>query len=255
MPISEKARFAEAIHRKLRAIAAVLLDPAATKHERTNAEALKIRLEKRLRQEATSEGTWVDTMFWLAGRLRKSSNPHLRPLPRATGQIMPSDLAERFVEGSRSSEGLGQTLGAQGPTMPPIAGLAGNFEAPVATSRTLKCLELLSCCAQLVATRLNPPHSTTRVSVTHLLPYLDYSLLGLCRLNVQCLSYTRPNASPNVPATYGSSWIMISVSTQFGRVLYIYRRERRLAADHVGSPFGNHNDRCVDITADEIWHH
>jgi hypothetical protein len=168
---------------------------------------------------------------------------------------MPSDLAERFVEGSRSSEGLGQTLGAQGPTMPPIAGLAGNFEAPVATSRTLKCLELLSCCAQLVATRLNPPHSTTRVSVTHLLPYLDYSLLGLCRLNVQCLSYTRPNASPNVPATYGSSWIMISVSTQFGRVLYIYRRERRLAADHVGSPFGNHNDRCVDITADEIWHH
>jgi hypothetical protein len=78
MPISEKARFAEAIHRKLRAIAAVLLDPAATKHERTNAEALKIRLEKRLRQEATSEGTWVDTMFWL-GRavkeIKQSTSP------------------------------------------------------------------------------------------------------------------------------------------------------------------------------------
>ena len=34
MPISENARSAEAIHRKLRAIAAVLSDPAATEHER-----------------------------------------------------------------------------------------------------------------------------------------------------------------------------------------------------------------------------
>ena len=71
MPISEKAMFAEVIHRKLRAITAVLLDPAATKHERTNAEALKIRLEKRLRQEATPEGTWMDTMFWLGRAVRE----------------------------------------------------------------------------------------------------------------------------------------------------------------------------------------
>ena len=49
----EKARFGDAIHRKLRAIAALLLDPASTEHERTNAKALKIRLEKRLRQEST----------------------------------------------------------------------------------------------------------------------------------------------------------------------------------------------------------
>jgi hypothetical protein len=33
MPISENARFAEAIRRKLRALAAVSLDPAATEHE------------------------------------------------------------------------------------------------------------------------------------------------------------------------------------------------------------------------------
>jgi hypothetical protein len=39
-----------------------------------------------------------------------------------------------------------------------------------ATSRTLKCLELFSYCAELVATRLNAPHSTTRLSITHLLP-------------------------------------------------------------------------------------
>jgi hypothetical protein len=57
MPISEYARSAEAIHRKLRAIAAVLLDPAATEHERANAEALKIRLEKQLRQEHFVEGS------------------------------------------------------------------------------------------------------------------------------------------------------------------------------------------------------
>src|SRR3974390_1604273 len=63
MPMIEKARFGEAVHRKLRAIAAVLLDPASTEHERTNAKALKIRLEKRLREESTPEGTWTDMMF------------------------------------------------------------------------------------------------------------------------------------------------------------------------------------------------
>jgi hypothetical protein len=79
-----------------------------------------------------------------------------------------------------------------------------------ATSRILKCLELLLHCAKLVATRLNPPHSTTRVSVTHLLPNLDYPSLELCGLNVQCLNRTRPNASDNVPAPSEGSSIMIS---------------------------------------------
>ena len=77
MPTSEKARFAAAIHRKLRSIAAVLLDPAATEHERTN-EALKIRLEKQLKQEATPEGTRLDIMFRL-GRavkeIKQSTSP------------------------------------------------------------------------------------------------------------------------------------------------------------------------------------
>ena len=54
MAISENARSAEAIRRKLRSIAAVLLDPAATEHERANAETLKMRLEKQLRQEASA---------------------------------------------------------------------------------------------------------------------------------------------------------------------------------------------------------
>ena len=71
MPTSEKARFAAAIHRKLRGIAAVLLDPAATEHERTNAEELKIRLEKQLKPEATPEGTRLDIMFRLGRAVKE----------------------------------------------------------------------------------------------------------------------------------------------------------------------------------------
>jgi hypothetical protein len=57
LPVSKNARSVGEIHRKLRSIAAVLLDSAATKHEKANAEALKIRLEKRLGRELTPEGT------------------------------------------------------------------------------------------------------------------------------------------------------------------------------------------------------
>lgn len=70
LPMSEDARSAEAIHRKLRAIAAVLADPATTEHERANAQALKLSLEKQLSEEPTSEGTWTDIMFRL-GRAAK----------------------------------------------------------------------------------------------------------------------------------------------------------------------------------------
>ena len=72
MPTSENAKSAEAIHRKLRAIAAVLSDPATTEHEKANAQALKLSLEKQLReettsqpQETTSQPTWTDVMFRL----------------------------------------------------------------------------------------------------------------------------------------------------------------------------------------------
>ena len=56
MPINEMAKAAAAMHRKLRAIAAVLVDPAATEHERANAEALKTRLEKAARWSRQSSG-------------------------------------------------------------------------------------------------------------------------------------------------------------------------------------------------------
>ena len=81
MPISEIARAAEAIHRKLRAIA-VLLDPAAIEHGRANAEALKIRLEKQLRQEATPQGTWTDAMFRLGRAAREIKQPTFPSSPK-----------------------------------------------------------------------------------------------------------------------------------------------------------------------------
>src|SRR3954452_20873666 len=77
MSISENARSAEAIHRKLGAIAAVLSDPAATEHERANAETLKIRLETQLRQAATPDGTWTGLLFrwgWAVKETKQSTS-------------------------------------------------------------------------------------------------------------------------------------------------------------------------------------
>jgi hypothetical protein len=70
MAMSENASSTEAIRRKLRALTAVLLDPAATESERANAEGLKVRLEKQLAKEAVLEspsgaGKWADIMFRL----------------------------------------------------------------------------------------------------------------------------------------------------------------------------------------------
>jgi hypothetical protein len=69
VPVSQDAPSAEAIRRKLRAIAAILLDPAATENERANARALKMRLEKQLPQ--SSEGAWTDVLFRLGRGIRQ----------------------------------------------------------------------------------------------------------------------------------------------------------------------------------------
>jgi hypothetical protein len=71
VPIAENASSSEAIRRKLRALTAVLLDPAATGPERANAQGLKIRLEKQLTEEATPEGKWGDIMFRLGRRVKE----------------------------------------------------------------------------------------------------------------------------------------------------------------------------------------
>jgi hypothetical protein len=76
MPISENARSAAAIHRKLRALAAVFLDPAATEHEKANAKGLTGRLEKQLGQEAKPEGTLTGIMFRLGRGVKEiASSP------------------------------------------------------------------------------------------------------------------------------------------------------------------------------------
>jgi hypothetical protein len=82
MPISENARSAAAIHRKLRGLAAVFLDPAATEHEKANAKILKGRLEKQLGEEPAQgvkeitsapspKANWTDHAFRLGRMLRR----------------------------------------------------------------------------------------------------------------------------------------------------------------------------------------
>jgi hypothetical protein len=80
MPISENARSAAAIHRKLRALAAVFLDPAATEHEKANAKGLKGRLEEQLHQTAKPEGTWNGIMFRLGQGVKEIKS---LPAPKA----------------------------------------------------------------------------------------------------------------------------------------------------------------------------
>ena len=66
------------VRRKLRAVAAVIADPAATSNEKANAAALKERLEGRLREAGVPAGDWTDTAFRLgkwASQLKTSSSP------------------------------------------------------------------------------------------------------------------------------------------------------------------------------------
>jgi hypothetical protein len=68
------------IRRKLQAVAAIIADPAATEHERANAQTLKARLERRLREAGAPAGDWTDNAFRLgkwAKELRQSSSPAL----------------------------------------------------------------------------------------------------------------------------------------------------------------------------------
>ena len=66
------------IRRKLRAVAAIIADPAATEHEKANAQALKARLERRLKEAGAPAGDWTDHAFRLGKRakeLRQASSP------------------------------------------------------------------------------------------------------------------------------------------------------------------------------------
>ena len=82
MPTSENPRSAEAIHRKLRAIAAVLADPATTEHERANAEALKLSLQKQLGPEAPAQPAWAEAMFRLGRAVKEIKQPTPASAPK-----------------------------------------------------------------------------------------------------------------------------------------------------------------------------
>ncbi len=82
MPINEMAKAAAAMHRKLRAIAAVLVDPAATEHERANAEALKTRLERQLGGQDRAQGEWRDIMFRLGRTVKDMKESRSPPSPK-----------------------------------------------------------------------------------------------------------------------------------------------------------------------------
>ena len=67
-----------ALRRKLRGLAAVAGDAGATAPEKANAEALKKRLEQRLRQAGVPAGDWTDKAFRLgrwAKDMRKPASP------------------------------------------------------------------------------------------------------------------------------------------------------------------------------------
>jgi hypothetical protein len=80
MPISESAKSAAAIHRKLRGLAAVFSDPASTEHEKATAKGLKERLEKELGQDVTPAGKWTGIMFRLGQGVKEITSP---PSPKA----------------------------------------------------------------------------------------------------------------------------------------------------------------------------
>ena len=81
MSTGENARYAEAIHRKLRAVLALLRDPAATEHERANAETLKASLETQLKQAGRPEGDWTDAVFRLGRAVKEIKQSASRPAP------------------------------------------------------------------------------------------------------------------------------------------------------------------------------
>lgn len=68
------------LRRKLQGVAAVVKDPGATEHEKANAQALKARLEQRLRETGAPAGNWTDSVFRLGKmfkQIRKSTAPAL----------------------------------------------------------------------------------------------------------------------------------------------------------------------------------
>jgi hypothetical protein len=110
MPISDSARAAAAIHRKLRGLAAVFSDPAATENEKKNAERLKERLEDQLDREAPPveataaspeappEQAWTSLMFRLGQGVKELTSA---PAPKGDWTDHAFRLGRMFRKGSK----------------------------------------------------------------------------------------------------------------------------------------------------------
>jgi hypothetical protein len=83
VPVSDDTRRAAAIRRKLRAIGAVLSDPAATDNERANAQALKLRLQERLGEQAAVDGSLSGLLFRLGRGVRQAKQMKQSTAPPA----------------------------------------------------------------------------------------------------------------------------------------------------------------------------
>jgi hypothetical protein len=59
------------LRRKLRALSLFAQNPGATEHERANAEALKARLQQRLKEAGEPAGDWTDNAFRLGRRAKE----------------------------------------------------------------------------------------------------------------------------------------------------------------------------------------
>jgi hypothetical protein len=75
MPLGENAKSLDAVRRKLRALTAVLLDPASTEPEKANAERLKAHLETQLPPEAVPQAGWTNIMFRLGRGVKAMTSP------------------------------------------------------------------------------------------------------------------------------------------------------------------------------------
>jgi hypothetical protein len=71
MPTDKPAQYFAALHRKLRGVAALLRDRAATGPEKATAEAIKARLERQLREEGAPAGDWTDIAFRFGRTVKK----------------------------------------------------------------------------------------------------------------------------------------------------------------------------------------
>jgi hypothetical protein len=97
--LSENEWSAPAIRRKLRALASVLLDPAATEHEKANAGSLKARLEKQLGQQTGSERRSTDILFRLGRAVREIRQSAAPPAPKGDWTDHAFRLGRMFRKG------------------------------------------------------------------------------------------------------------------------------------------------------------